>query len=79
MSHYVKDFHFGKGYDNDIEFTAVQHASHEMMWHQDEKGIMSVEEILDAEKRLNEKIQNLRDIQNREDPMSLNDFINYTL
>lgn len=62
FSHFIKDFHYCKNYDNDVEFTAVQKTAHDLM---KKDGMVSVSEILDAEKALNERVKSMNDFSNR--------------
>ena len=60
QSHFVKDFHFGKGNENRLEFRAIKNAADKMMEYQKENGRMPIVDILAIEKNLNEKVMNIR-------------------
>lgn len=59
-SHFIKDFHFGKGNENRLEFRAVKNAADKLMEYQAENGRMHLSDILAIEKTLNEKVMNIR-------------------
>lgn len=59
-SHFIKDFHFGKGNENRLEFRAVKNAADKLIEHQTENGRMALADILAIEKSLNEKVMNIR-------------------
>lgn len=59
-SHFIKDFHYGKSFDNPLEFREIKKAADLLMNYQEENGKMPLKEILAVEKKLNQKIKNVR-------------------
>lgn len=58
-SHFIKDFHFGKGDENNPEFRAIKEISDKLMDYQASYGRMIVKNIVKAENALNEKIKHI--------------------